>query len=164
MAAQPPDPLIRLSLKYSMNALPPHVPLEYAQGKPLELNEGSEVSGLAVSSSVEFGIADGAPIPVGVAIGTMGACNSTCGSVSSGVRACGAVHRVFREVNQRVGRRRPVEMTGCFRFILLDGNHTRVLEQSGNSGHTRPQLRHGYGVTHYRESDGCYDQSNSNNQ
>ena len=67
-----------------MNALPVHRPLEYAHGRPRELNEGSEVSGLAVSPSVEFGIGEGAPSPVGVAMAEMGACNSTCGSVSSG--------------------------------------------------------------------------------
>jgi hypothetical protein len=55
-------------------------------------------------------------------------------------------------------------VTRGFRFILLDGSHARVLEQSGNGGHTRSQLRDGYGVTHYRESGGCNNQSNTNNQ
>jgi hypothetical protein len=64
IAAQRPDPPIRLSLKYGMNALPAQLPLEYAHGRPRELNEGSVVSGrVTEGSTVEFGIDDGAPDP-----------------------------------------------------------------------------------------------------
>jgi hypothetical protein len=54
-----------------------------------------------------------------------------------------ALYRVFRKVNQRFCRHSPVVVTRGFRFILLNGSHARVLEQSGNGGHTRSQLRHG---------------------
>ena len=77
---------MRLSLKYSINPLfVAQVPLEKAHGNPRELNDGSEVNGLDNKPSCEFGIAPGARVPLGDAIGVMGASNSTCGSVSADV-------------------------------------------------------------------------------
>jgi hypothetical protein len=84
MAAQPPDPPIRLSLKYSMNPVDPafvhNTPL-YRQGLPLELNDANsdDVSSIAcgVKPKTLTAIAAGAPSPVGDGEGTIGASIST---------------------------------------------------------------------------------------
>ncbi len=67
IAAQPPEPPIRLSLKYSTNeTFVVHDPAEtYWQGIPRELNDGSVVRGAVVTPNVELSSAVGAPVPLG---------------------------------------------------------------------------------------------------
>ena len=68
IAAHPPDPLKRLSLKYWMKAVfGVQMPLEYEHGKPLELKDGSEVRGLDNKPSVALSMGGGEPGPEGVA-------------------------------------------------------------------------------------------------
>src|SRR5215813_4448457 len=87
MAAQPPDPPIRLSLKYSIKPVVPefvHIPPLYTQGLPPELNDAYTDD----EASIPWGVkprtltasAAGAPGPVGDGNGETGASISTWGS------------------------------------------------------------------------------------
>src|SRR5262245_9528938 len=77
-AAQPPEPPIRLSLKYVINALFSHWPVTILNlhGSPRELNDGAVTSGSTRRPKSVFVIAAGAPSPVGVGIGVIGASSS----------------------------------------------------------------------------------------
>src|SRR4051812_22411949 len=66
IAAHPPEPPIRLSLKYLINALFVHVPPEYAQGSPRELKEGSVVRGSDKRPRAVFVTTGGASSPAGI--------------------------------------------------------------------------------------------------